>query len=106
MQSQNSSIAAMLANKDDGDMSAVPASYKQTSASKNAFLLQQEEKTRFEHNIMAQCIKVCFKTNDSSSVVNIAESDCQVRCMAKGLESMALFEYLNVKNEKKDSLLL
>ena len=96
----------MLANKDDEDKSAIPSAYNQIAANKNFFLLQQEEKARFEHNIMSQCIKHCFKTNDVSSVVNNDESECQVRCMGKGLETMALFEYLNIKSEKQASLLL
>ena len=96
---------ALLAGKDDNE-ATVPSAYKQIKVSKNAFLLQQEERSRFEHSIMSQCIKQCFKTNDVSSVVNISESDCHVRCTAKGLETMALFEYLNIKSEKKDSLLL
>ena len=97
---------ALLANKDDEDKSAIPAGYKQVAADKNGFLLRQEEKARFEHNLMSSCISRCFKTNMVSSVVSIEESDCQVKCMAKGLETMALFEYLNIKSEKKESLLL
>ena len=67
---------------------------------KAKYLLGIEEKARFEHVAAGKCIKPCFSTLESS-VMKIEESECMTSCMAKAMETRALFDYLKAKRDYK-----
>ena len=79
----------------------MPEGWDYVRKNKNAFLLQTEEGSLYEHMATASCMKKCFRPNGSTSVVNTQESECQTNCFAKALETRALFEYLNMKQDGK-----
>ena len=93
-----SSIVDLLRDKDTAG--EYPAEWDKVRANKNSFLLTLEEKTRYEHVAVAQCVAPCFN-NTKTSVVNTEESNCMTNCMAKSLETRALFDYLQAKDTYK-----
>ena len=50
---------------------------------------------------MNKCIAPCFKNLDTN-VVTIEESECMTNCMAKGLETQAMFKYMNADQDLKN----
>jgi len=91
MQAENQSIVDMLRGKDD--KADYPAEWDWVKANKNQYLLTIEEKGIFEHVAASKCIEPCFN-NLKTSVVNNEESNCMTNCVAKALETRALFDYL------------
>ena len=83
----------------------MPDGWDWVRKNKNFFLLQMEEGSRYEHVATGSCIRKCFPTN-ATGVVTVAESECQTNCMAKALETRALFEHMNLKSEGKNSIIL
>ena len=61
-----------------------------------------EEQAKYEHVAAGNCIRGCFSNIAlKSSVVNVEESECMTKCMAKALETRALFDYLKAKKDYK-----
>ena len=98
MQASQSNLVDLLREKDEAfDM---PEGWAYVKKNKSKFLLELEEKSRFEHRAAGNCIKPCFKAM-KTSVVNVEESECMNNCMAKAMESRALFDYLKAKKDFK-----
>ena len=104
MESSSVNLVDLLKNKDVKE--EMPEGWEYVRNNKNAWLLQHEEGTLYEHKATAHCLKKCFKPSASTSVVNTQESECQTNCFAKALETRALFEYLNMKQDGKASIIL
>ena len=97
---QAQSIVDLLREKDTA--AEYPSDWDKVRANKNSFLLTIEEKARFEHVAVSKCIAPCFN-NTKTSVVNTEESNCMTNCIAKALETRALFDYLQAKDTYKKS---
>ena len=94
----------MLRNKDEAV--ELPDGWEYVRKNKNAFLLRKQEAGRFEHLVTGQCLNKCWQTSHISSVVNVQESECQTNCMTKACEVRAIFEYMNLKEDGKKSIVL
>jgi hypothetical protein len=91
MQATQSNLVDLLREKDESfDM---PEGWAYVKKNKSKYLLELEERSRFEHVAAGNCIKPCF-TAMKTSVVSVEESECMTSCMAKAMETRALFDFL------------
>ena len=67
---------------------------------KHRYLIELEEFSKYNKNLMGSCIKPCFKYLDTN-VVATEESECFTNCVGKGMESQALFRRLNADADLK-----
>jgi hypothetical protein len=98
MQATQNNLVDLLREKDEEF--ETPEGWAYVKKNKSQFLLELEEKSRFEHVAAGNCIKPCFKAM-KTSVVSVEESECMTNCMAKAMESRALFDFLKAKKDYK-----
>jgi hypothetical protein len=89
--STNPNLVNILRDKDE-DFS-LPQDWAFVKKNKSTFLIKMEEQGRYEHVAAGKCITSCF-TALKTSVVNVEESECMTNCMAKSLETKALWDHL------------
>ena len=95
MQSRTTNLIDILKHKDD--KITMPPGWEYVKENKNAYFLRSEEAHAFEHKLTAKCLQTCWQTHQTSSVVNVQESECQTNCFIKGVQVRALFENLNLR---------
>jgi hypothetical protein len=98
MQAGQQNLVDLLRAKDD--TFDVPEDWAYVKKNKSKFLLELEEKTRYEHVAAGACIKPCF-TGLKTSVMSVEESECMTNCIAKAMETRALFDFLKAKKDYK-----
>jgi len=91
-------LVDLLREKDEAF--EVPDDWVYVKKNKGKFLLELEEKTRYEHVAAGGCIKPCFSAM-KTSVVSVEESECMTNCIAKAMETRAMFDFLKAKKDYK-----
>ncbi|CAI2383032.1 unnamed protein product [Moneuplotes crassus] len=68
-----------------------PEYYKFIQNNKEEYLIKKENETVFEKEVVANCIKPCFKYLETAQTVD-SEFDCMQNCYAKSMEVNARFK--------------
>ena len=97
MQTQDKELVDLLKHKDESYN--VPREFSYVRKNKNRFLIEIEERGRYDHMSAAHCIDPCFRNFDSA-IINTAEHDCMVNCVNKAQETRALFDQFKFDKRK------
>ena len=102
---EQSDLVKFLKGKDEAQQN-VPASWSAIKQNKQAYFLKNEEKNGFLAFALNKCAQKCYKTNATSSVVNIEESECMTNCTIRAAEVSEIFRNMNLKEDGKKSILI
>ncbi len=84
-------VRDFLKQKDNDYQQYIPASFKLSNEDKIRITTVQNNRTKFEIDTAAKCMKPCFR-NFATSVVSETESECMTNCIAKGMETLSQFQ--------------
>ena len=91
-----SQIVDILKHKDEGYNT--PSEFAYVKKNKNKFLIEIEERGRYDHMAAAACVGPCFKNMDSS-VINTVEHECMMNCFSKAQEARAMFDQFKLSKK-------
>ena len=85
----SSNLVRDFLKQKDGDYSSfIPQAYKLSADDKMKILTVRNQRTKYEMETAAKCMKPCFH-NMQTPVVSETESECMTNCIAKSLEVMS-----------------
>ena len=87
-------VRDFLKQKDSDYQQYIPSAYKLSNEDKLRVFTVQSNRTKYEIDTAAKCMKPCFK-NFNTSVVSETESECMTNCIAKGLETLTQLQLVH-----------